>query len=586
MHNVPNIEHYNFSPVQQMLGLCPAEDCEVEVNYSKSDCQAEGCHLNFEDLPSKNVSSCSPKLFSMKSDVDIPSSSSYNAESSLNVNGCYGSNPVNDDNIGSLDINVNYFNDVSLFNTSNKRTNEKSDIIGKESLHSGNVQYQNLNKCLHKCLYDKMVPLPSNKTPAAINSKGVLTIPPLMHTVSLTNSSENLSRSFHDGVVFKPSRYLPYSARNIYKKNTLEKIPERVPVSIKARNAKFLCSEKDLRSWTVRELLETCETIQENTVNKEAFSDGRMMTGLKSASNCNQSNAQESFPVPFIINNQSEFCEENLFKINSKNFDEMNNRNVLSSGINSVDPTLPETSPFDYEFSNPKDNPERLFPMQNFEDFGSLSNVSVKIYQPTSDYQKFMKSKHVCEKKIPRPKHFDFSFLQIRNFKYFCKDGNFKRIAKLKVIFSKKKLVYEFQVGETADSSGSYTKHLAIIEVDFHTIVAIWGQEDKFRLQVKVPPHMYVGTRFCKKNQNSSVQNVQYDRCHTTDLTCGELYRIPFHYLAVPLIGSTGTLDVVSDGVPTTTTTIHKSIMCDTESKYTSRYVTSRYVTRRADVCK
>ncbi|CAI9729931.1 Hypothetical predicted protein [Octopus vulgaris] len=223
MHNVPNIEHYNFTPVQQMSGMCPAEDCEVAVNYSKSDCQAEGCHLNFEDLSSKNVSSCTPKLFSMKSDVDIPSSSSCNnAESSLKVNGCYGSNLVNDDNIGSLDINANYFNYVSLFNTSNKETNEKSDIIGKESLHSGNGQYQNLNKCLHKCPCDKMVPLPSSKTPTAINSKGVLTIPPLMHTVSLTNSSENL-RSFHDGVVFKPSRYLPYSARNISKKNTLEK---------------------------------------------------------------------------------------------------------------------------------------------------------------------------------------------------------------------------------------------------------------------------------------------------------------------------------------------------------------------------
>lgn len=92
--------------------------------------------------------------------------------------------------------------------------------------------------------------------------------------------------------------------------------------------------------------------------------------------------------------------------------------------------------------------------------------------------------------------------------------------------------MYEFQVGETADSSGSYTKHLAIIEVDFHTIVAIWGQEDKFRLQVKVPPRMYVGTCFCKKNQNSSLQNVQYDRCHIRDLTCGELYRIPFHYVS------------------------------------------------------
>ncbi|CAI9729932.1 Hypothetical predicted protein [Octopus vulgaris] len=256
-----------------------------------------------------------------------------------------------------------------------------------------------------------------------------------------------------------------------------------------------------------------------------------MMTGLKSASNYNHFNAQESFPVQFIRNNQSELCEENLFKANSKNFDEVNNRNELSSGINSIDPTPPETLSFDYEFSNPKNNPERLRPMQTFEDFGSLSNVSVKIYQPTSDYQKFMKSKHLCEKKIPRPKHFDFTFLQIRNFKYFCKDGNFKRIAKLKVIFSRKKLVYEFQVGETADSSGSNTKHLAIIEVDFHTIVAIWGQEDKFRLQVKVPPRMHMGTRFCKKNQNSSVQNVQYDRCHTTDLTCGELYRIPFHYI-------------------------------------------------------
>ncbi|GAB1609691.1 hypothetical protein Ahia01_001255000, partial [Argonauta hians] len=502
--------HYGYSPAQQVLSLDSTEDCD-SMNYSKfEDNQTQIFPLNFEDLISKAMSYCPvPKSCSS-------SMLGSNEQSSAN-------NSSNNDGNNTLFNEINHNDNDSCFQMSDKQINNTNFVFAnkKDFQQSGNIQYQNLNKCS-----PENPPLEStNINPRDVISKGK---PHIMPSASFPNTSERLTKCSQARVTYSkpnmlhPSSHLSYSDRINSKKSSFKNYSTRkLPVSIKARNAKFLCTEKDLRSWTVRELLETCETIQENSANKEETPDKEMEeTNSKNASNINQT--EESYVEDFNESDNSEFCEEN-----PKHFNEILHGNGLHLEIST---TYPEINPVHNIFLNPQNNPERL---QTFKDYGHVPSIPIKVYQPTFDFYKFVKSKCANDKKIPRPKHFDFNFLQIRNFKYFCNNGNFKRISKIKILFSKKKLVYEFQVGETANSCGGYTKHLAIIEIDFSTIVALWGQEDKFRLQVKVPPQMYVGTYFnsCHTQQRSSAQNFQYDRSHTIDLTCGELYQVPFHYI-------------------------------------------------------
>lgn len=314
---------------------------------------------------------------------------------------------------------------------------------------------------------------------------------------------------------------LNLSNRNLTRPLASKKVLKKIPVSIKARNAKFLCAEKDLRCRTVRELLETCETIQ-----------GKKGVRAK--------------VDPYL----SSIPAENFYRLAPQTFPSqtvcLSNLTDNSGGVEKNDREKLHLQP----------PPESHVPVQRIYDLKSnpqstiSPDHSLRVYQPVVDTWKM--SKFASYKKNAfKPKHFDFSFLQIRNFKYFCSDSEEKRTSKLKLIFSKKKLAYEFQLKETFDSSGGCIKHLAMIEIKFSSIVAMWGHNQEFRLEINEAPHMYVGTRFCNKGQQFGPhQNAQYDRSRTADLTSGELYQVPFHYIQLRCVSVSKVLSCLSEFSP------------------------------------
>ena len=128
------------------------------------------------------------------------------------------------------------------------------------------------------------------------------------------------------------SNDLHYGQRNLSKPLTLKKSAKKIPVSIKARNAKFLCTEKDLRCRTVRELLETCETIQGKTGVRAKVAPSMNISGVP-AENSYEFASQVSLSQTNCLNNS---C---------------NNSEIM--GNNEIEIFQPQTSPEFFDWKKP-----------------------------------------------------------------------------------------------------------------------------------------------------------------------------------------------------------------------------------------
>ncbi|KAK3611469.1 hypothetical protein CHS0354_032750 [Potamilus streckersoni] len=135
-------------------------------------------------------------------------------------------------------------------------------------------------------------------------------------------------------------------------------------------------------------------------------------------------------------------------------------------------------------------------------------------------------------KRIFKPRHFDFTKLCIGTFMYSCALNDYSRTARIKFLFSKRKLVYEFQLNDINDVSTTERKQLTEIDIPFNSIVGLWTCERELRLEVNCPPKMFLGHKGQEKPRKFGVQNCAvYDRKKTVDLTNGQLSSAPYHYI-------------------------------------------------------
>ncbi|KAL3874879.1 hypothetical protein ACJMK2_037835 [Sinanodonta woodiana] len=135
-------------------------------------------------------------------------------------------------------------------------------------------------------------------------------------------------------------------------------------------------------------------------------------------------------------------------------------------------------------------------------------------------------------KKTFKPRHFDFTKLCIGTFMYTCALNDYSRTARIKFLFSKRRLVYEFQLNDINDVSTTERKQLTEIDIPFSSIVGLWTCERELRLEVSCPPKMFLGHKGHEKQRKFGVQTCAvYDRKKTVDLTNGQLTSIPYHYI-------------------------------------------------------
>ncbi|CAH1793061.1 unnamed protein product, partial [Owenia fusiformis] len=129
-----------------------------------------------------------------------------------------------------------------------------------------------------------------------------------------------------------------------------------------------------------------------------------------------------------------------------------------------------------------------------------------------------------------KPKHFDLQSLQIGTYRMDYDPCDKNRIAKLKVIFSKRRIHYDFQMNSSKDALQTHTRNMANIEVDFESIVGftIFGRE--IVIEVNQPPYMRIGQRM-KDGFDSERRSV--NQLLGVDLTKGQIETVPYHRLTL-----------------------------------------------------
>ncbi|XP_076325966.1 uncharacterized protein LOC143233532 [Tachypleus tridentatus] len=123
-----------------------------------------------------------------------------------------------------------------------------------------------------------------------------------------------------------------------------------------------------------------------------------------------------------------------------------------------------------------------------------------------------------------KPKHYEIESLEIGQFVVHKPEG--KNYNKLKVIFSKRKFVYEFE------SPGHLrTKKMTCIVVPFMTVTAMRCEGDVVKLLVDREPAMFLGVRHQRVGIIASAN--LYDTSKLVDVTDGEIKSCPLHKITL-----------------------------------------------------
>ncbi|XP_041351259.1 uncharacterized protein LOC121370210 [Gigantopelta aegis] len=135
----------------------------------------------------------------------------------------------------------------------------------------------------------------------------------------------------------------------------------------------------------------------------------------------------------------------------------------------------------------------------------------------------------------PKPRHFLISELRIGNYKFSCSGTNGDRTSKIKILFSRRKLVYELQLNETTNTVLSCIKQLAAVEVPFETIVHLWGHDKHVIVELSKSPLMFLGTRVSDSSRPKLHYSHMpcYDRSKHVDVTGGYLPIAPYHFITL-----------------------------------------------------
>lgn len=141
-----------------------------------------------------------------------------------------------------------------------------------------------------------------------------------------------------------------------------------------------------------------------------------------------------------------------------------------------------------------------------------------------------IKNNRHCRASVRKPLHFDVQNLFIGKFKVeVFTTKRVKLLNRLKIIFSKRLFVYEFDIPDNVGDSNRTLSKVAAIQFPFSTIEAIHCDSRLVQVKVKQPPEMFVGCR--KLHCKTGGGNIQYNKSENVDLTGGELARYPLHEL-------------------------------------------------------
>ncbi|XP_045169236.2 uncharacterized protein LOC123531973 [Mercenaria mercenaria] len=166
----------------------------------------------------------------------------------------------------------------------------------------------------------------------------------------------------------------------------------------------------------------------------------------------------------------------------------------------------------------------------NFSSSTPTQSRSLVTYQPVPEGRMF-RSFADQKKKVFKAKHFPFTALQIGSYEYSCGPNCNDKVARVKILFSKKLMVYEFQL-ESPDGSQGVYKEMVEISVPFWSIISLWLYDKDMRVEVKDAPKIFLGKKGPEKNMGHKCNNaVVYNRKLRMDITDGQLSSSPYHYI-------------------------------------------------------
>ncbi|XP_052767674.1 uncharacterized protein LOC128208237 [Mya arenaria] len=151
-------------------------------------------------------------------------------------------------------------------------------------------------------------------------------------------------------------------------------------------------------------------------------------------------------------------------------------------------------------------------------------NKGVSVYNPVTQNMKFMLDD---KKEDFKARHYNFTRLRIGTYQYSC-IGNqtYDKIARVKILFKKRMLVYEFQLNKEAGIAKATP--MAEILVPLDSIVAMWAFERDLRVEVNAVPMMHVGTKECLLARSRATV---YNRSNCVDLTHDQISQSPYHFV-------------------------------------------------------
>ncbi|KAL4237785.1 hypothetical protein ACF0H5_002497 [Mactra antiquata] len=203
-----------------------------------------------------------------------------------------------------------------------------------------------------------------------------------------------------------------------------------------------------------------------------------------------------------------------------------------STGLNCVPPQTRSSSTVTCSMSTPAPSPISIDQGHNMTVQGKDYTFPVPhkkkgltVYQPTP-----LRGVYCDKQRTFKAKHFAFCNLQIGSYKYQCPSSSSEKVARVKVLFSKRRFVYEYQLDGPSNTMKS-CDDMVCIEVPFNTIIGLWLFRKDMRLEVNQAPKIFLGKKSATRKTSYFATLPVYSNKVSVDITNGQLGSYPYHYV-------------------------------------------------------